>query len=173
MFNAVPHDQAAADEHWMRLALAEAQAAAAAGEVPVGAVLIAADRATMLSTGRNRVIETSDPTAHCEIVAMRAAGQALGNYRLSGTTLYCTLEPCAMCAGAMIHARIARLVYGAADPKAGAHTSALTVLNHEALNHHIEFTTGVLAAECALVLSSFFQRKRRAQMSLSSTSASE
>jgi tRNA(adenine34) deaminase len=148
------------DEDMMRLALAEARAAEEAGEVPVGAIVVAADAATILGLGRNRVIADSDPTAHCEIVAMREAAKRLGNYRLTGCTLVCTLEPCAMCAGAILHARIGRLVYAARDPKAGACGSVLRVMNHPALNHRVELVEGVLAAECGAVLTNFFRSRR-------------
>ncbi len=142
----------------MELALAEARAAAEAGEVPVGAVLFLGGR--LLATGQNRVLRDHDPTAHAEIVAMRRAGQALGNYRLTGCTLYCTLEPCAMCAGAMIHARLGRLVYGAPDPKAGAAGSVLGVLNHPRLNHRITVEIGMLAEPCGELLRAFFLARR-------------
>ncbi len=142
----------------MELALAQARAAAAAGEVPVGAALFHGDQ--LISTGQNRVLRDHDPTAHAEIVALRLAGAALANYRLLGATLYCTLEPCAMCAGAMVHARLTRLVYGAPDPKAGAAGSVLSVLNHPQLNHQLQIEPGVLAEPCAAVLREFFQEKR-------------
>jgi tRNA(adenine34) deaminase len=144
----------------MQLAIEQAHAAEAAGEVPVGAIVVAPDGVTVLGRGWNRVIRDSDPTAHCEIVAIRAAGQEVGNYRLTGCTLVCTLEPCAMCAGAILHARIARLVYAAPDPKAGACGSVLAVLNHPALNHQVNVTAGVLADECGAMLTSFFRGKR-------------
>lgn len=154
-FEATPFD----DEAWLRSAIDEARFAETAGEVPVGAVLLDPDGA-ILSHGQNRVIRDHDPTAHAEIVALRAAGAALGNYRLAGCTLYVTLEPCSMCAGAMIHARIARLVFGAFDPKAGAVGSVLDVLNHPRLNHRIELASGVLAEECGELLNRFFQSRR-------------
>lgn len=144
----------------MQLAIEQARAAEAAGEVPVGAIVIAPDGYTVVGRGRNRVIADSDPTAHCEIVAMREAGRALGNYRLTGCTLVCTLEPCAMCAGAILHARIARLVYATHDPKAGACGSVLPVLNHPALNHRVEVIEGVLGEECRAMLTEFFRRRR-------------
>ena len=144
----------------MHLALAEAHTAEAAGEVPVGAIVLAPDGGTILGRGNNQVLRTSDPTAHAEIVALRAAGLALNNYRLTGCTLICTLEPCAMCAGALLHARIARLVYAAPDPKAGACGSVLSVLNHPQLNHQVDITSGVLAAECSALLSNFFRTRR-------------
>jgi tRNA(adenine34) deaminase len=142
----------------MQAALAEALAAAEAGEVPIGAVAVL--NGEIIARGQNRVIRTSDPTAHAEIVAMRAAAAALGNYRLNGVTLYVTLEPCAMCAGAMIHARIDRLVYAAADPKAGAAGSVLEVLNHPRLNHQMPVEQGIMAEESAELLRSFFRERR-------------
>jgi tRNA(adenine34) deaminase len=148
------------DEELMRLAMAEARAAEAAGEVPVGAIVVAPDGAVILGRGRNSVIAGSDPSAHCEIVAMREAARTVGNYRLTGCTLVCTLEPCAMCAGAILHARIARLVYAAKDPKAGACGSVMSVMNHAALNHRVEVTDGVLAEECGAMLSEFFRQRR-------------
>ena len=147
------------DELWMREALKLAEEAQASGEVPVGALVLDSD-GMLLGRGQNRVIRDHDPTAHAEIVALRAAGDAIGNYRLERSTLYVTLEPCAMCAGAMIHARIGRLVFGAVDPKAGAVGSVLTVLNHPQLNHQIELTCGVLAEECGDLLRRFFQYRR-------------
>ncbi len=148
------------DERYLREAIAEARAAEAAGEVPVGAILVAADGETILARGNNQVLRASDPTAHAEMVALRAAGSALGNYRLLGCTLYCTLEPCAMCAGAILHGRIARLVYAAPDPKAGACGSVLAVLNHPQLNHKVEVTSGILADECGTMLTEFFRARR-------------
>jgi tRNA(adenine34) deaminase len=148
------------DTHFMEQAILEARAAEAAGEVPVGAILIAADGVTILARGNNQVLRTSDPTAHAEIVALRAGGIALQNYRLLGTTLYTTLEPCAMCAGAILHARVARLVYAAADPKAGACGSVLRVLNHSSLNHRVEVASGLLADECGQLLTQFFRSRR-------------
>ncbi len=148
------------DERYLREAIAEARAAEAAGEVPVGAILVAADGETILARGNNQVLRASDPTAHAEMVALRAAGSALGNYRLLGCTLYCTLEPCAMCAGAILHGRIARLVYAAPDPKAGACGSVLAVLNHPQLNHKVEVTSGLLADECGTMLTEFFRARR-------------
>jgi len=146
-------------DRWMRLAIEQAHAAELAGEVPVGAVVIAPD-GEVIGEGNNQVIRLSDPTAHAEIVAMRAAAERLANYRLTGCTLVCTLEPCAMCAGAMIHARVGRLVYAARDPKAGADGSVMTVLNHPALNHRMEVVAGVLADDCGAMLTNFFRRKR-------------
>ncbi len=156
------------DEQMMQFAIAEAQAAEAAGEVPVGAIVVGPDGQTILGRGQNRVLRDSDPTAHCEIVAMRQAGRALSNYRLltpegESCTLYVTLEPCAMCASAILHARIARLVYAAEDPKAGACGSVLSVMNHPQLNHRVDVTSGVLAAECSRMLSNFFLVRRGKQ----------
>jgi tRNA(adenine34) deaminase len=148
------------DERYLREAIAEARAAEAAGEVPVGAILVAADGETILARGNNQVLRASDPTAHAEMVALRAAGSALGNYRLLGCTLYCTLEPCAMCAGAILHGRIARLVYAAPDPKAGACGSVLAVMNHPQLNHKVEVTSGLLTDECGTMLTEFFRARR-------------
>ena len=148
------------DVELMQLAMEQARAAETAGEVPVGAIVVAPDGVTILARGWNRVIADSDPTAHCEIVAMREAGRALGNYRLTGCTLVCTLEPCAMCAGAILHARIGRLLYAARDPKAGACGSVLGVMNHPALNHEVEVIEGVLAEECGAMLTDFFRRRR-------------
>ena len=147
------------DAELMQLAIAEARAAEAAGEVPVGAIIVS-PTGELLATGNNRVLRDADPTAHGEIVALRRAGKALGNYRLLDCTLYVTLEPCAMCAGAILHARIARLVYAAPDPKAGACGSALSVMNHPALNHRVEVTSNVLAEECSTMLTSFFRARR-------------
>jgi len=149
----------AMDEHFMGLALAEAGLAQAAGEVPVGALVVGSD-GVILGRGQNRVIRDHDPTAHAEVVALRDAGRALRNYRLEDCTLYVTLEPCAMCAGAMIHARVARLVFGAFDPKAGAVGSVLGVLNHPQLNHQMELTSGLRAEECSGILRLFFQSRR-------------
>jgi tRNA(adenine34) deaminase len=147
------------DADFMRFALEEARAAAAAKEVPVGAVLVIEGR--VIARAGNRTIADQDPTAHAEIVALRAAARAIGNYRLLGAALYVTIEPCAMCAGAVVQARIARLVYGADDPKGGAVRSCLQVLDHPALNHRIEISSGVLAAESAAVMQSFFAQRRR------------
>ena len=139
--------------------MAEARAAEAAGEVPVGAIIVS-PAGEVIARGSNRVLCDSDPTAHAEIVALRLAGSALGNYRMLGCTLYCTLEPCSMCAGAILHARLARLVYAAADPKAGACGSVIAVMNHPALNHRVELVEGVLAEECGKMLTDFFRAKR-------------
>ncbi len=146
------------DARFMRLALAEAQAAAQAGEVPVGAVVVKDGR--VIATGRNAPIDGHDPTAHAEIVALRAAAQALGNYRLDGCSLYVTLEPCAMCSGAMLHARLARVVFGAADPKTGAAGSVLDLFGHARINHQTTVQGGVLAEEGAQLLRGFFKERR-------------
>ena len=146
----------------MQFALAEAAEAEAAGEVPVGAVILS-PAGEVLGRGNNQVLRTNDPTAHAEIVALRESGKLLGNYRLLGCTLVCTLEPCAMCAGAILHARIGRLVYAARDPKAGACGSVLSVMNYPALNHRVEVVEGVLAAECGSMLRAFFRRRRAEQ----------
>ncbi len=148
------------DVAFLREAIAEARLAEASGEVPVGAVIV--HHGQVIARGRNRVITDSDPTAHAEMVALRIAGQVLGNYRLEGCDLFTTLEPCSMCAGAILHARIRRLVYAADDPKAGACGSALIVLNHPALNHTVEVTPGPLAPECSEMLTSFFRARRSA-----------
>jgi tRNA(adenine34) deaminase len=156
--NNLPSAMTANDEILMREAIAEARAAADAGEVPIGAVAVIGG--TIVARGQNRVLRDCDPTAHAEIVAMRAAAQAVSNYRLLDCELYVTLEPCSMCAGAMIHARLGRLVYGAADPKAGAAGSVLQVLNHPSLNHQMALTGGVLAEECGEILRDFFRERR-------------
>ncbi len=146
------------DLAYMRIALAEALAAARNGEVPVGAIIASEDG--IVARAGNRTISDCDPTAHAEIIALRSAAQALGNYRLIGATLYVTVEPCAMCAGAIIQARIARLVYGCDDPKGGAVRSCFAVFEHPALNHRVEVAGGVLALECANALQSFFAARR-------------
>jgi len=146
------------DEFWMEEALREGVRAQAAGEVPIGAVVVHEGR--ILGRGSNRPISSNDPTAHAEIIAMREAGQALGNYRLADCDLFVTMEPCAMCAGAMVHARIRRLIYGATDPKAGAVESVMRVLDNAALNHRIEVTKGVLAGRCMELVQAFFRDKR-------------
>jgi tRNA(adenine34) deaminase len=147
------------DELWMEEALREAARAAAHGEVPVGAVVV--HNGTMIGRGSNRNLLDNDPTAHAEIIALREAGRALGNHRLAGCTIYVTIEPCAMCAGAMIHARLDRLVYGANDAKAGAVNSVMQVLNHRSLNHQMEVKSGVLAGRCQEMVQAFFREKRR------------
>ena len=146
------------DEILMRAALDEARAAADAGEVPIGAVAVLGGQ--IVGRGQNRVLRDQDPTGHAEIVAMRRAAAAIRNYRLLDCELYVTLEPCAMCAGAMIHARLGRLIYGAADPKAGAVVSVLEVLNHPLLNHRMPVTSGVLAEDCGALLRDFFRDRR-------------
>jgi tRNA(adenine34) deaminase len=149
---------AVTDNEAMQTALDEARAAEAAGEVPIGAVVVRDE--VIIARGQNRVLRDNDPTAHAEVVALRGAAEAIGNYRLSGCTLVATLEPCAMCAGALIHARVERLVYGAADPKAGAAGSVLSVVNHPALNHQMTVQGGVMAEESASLLRAFFQQRR-------------
>ncbi|MDQ0080588.1 tRNA(adenine34) deaminase [Variovorax boronicumulans] len=151
---------AAKDEHWMALALAQARLAAEAGEVPVGAVLVKDGQ--LIATGRNTPVAQHDPSAHAEINALRAGATTLGNYRLDGCELFVTLEPCAMCSGAMLHSRLARVVYGAADPKTGAAGSVLDLFAEPRLNHHTQVQGGVLAQECAAVLQAFFQQRRSA-----------
>jgi tRNA(adenine34) deaminase len=147
------------DASWMELALEQAALAAAAGEVPVGALVI--KDGEIIGRGHNRNLLDDDPTAHAEIVALRQAAARLGNHRLTGCTMVATIEPCSMCAGALIHARIARLVYGSSDPKAGAAGSVLQVINHPGLNHRMEVTAGVLGEKCSAVLQDFFRQKRQ------------
>jgi tRNA(adenine34) deaminase len=147
------------DESWMRRALALAAQAAAQGEVPVGAVLLGADGG-LLAEGYNRPIANHDPSGHAEMIALRAGAKALGNYRLTGSTLYVTLEPCVMCAGAIVHARVRRLVFGAPDPKAGAVSAVYDVISNPRLNHRVEWTGGVLEAECGQILRDFFRARR-------------
>jgi len=146
------------DREAMETALAEARLAFAAGEVPIGAVIV--HNGAIVARGQNSVLRSVDPTSHAEMAAIRAAAQVLGNYRLSGCTLFVTLEPCAMCAGAMIHARLDRLVFAAADPKAGACGSVLSVLNHPQLNHQMEVEQGIGAEESAQLLRTFFRERR-------------
>jgi tRNA(adenine34) deaminase len=146
------------DQEAMQAALAEARLAAEAGEVPIGAVVVHLGR--IIGRGQNSLLRNLDPTAHAEIIAMRDAAKALGNYRLVGCTLYVTLEPCAMCAGAMIHARLNRMVYATADPKAGACGSVLEVLNHPQLNHRMLVEQGIAADESAELLRAFFRERR-------------
>ena len=142
----------------MRAALEQAQLAAAAGEVPVGAVVVL--NGSVVGAGHNRPISSHDPTAHAEVVAMRAAAEATGNYRLTGATLYVTVEPCLMCVGAMVHARIGELVFGTPEPKAGAIESTQRAHEHPALNHRLTVVSGVLGAECRDVMRQFFERRR-------------
>jgi tRNA(adenine34) deaminase len=146
------------DELWMQEALCSAQRALESGEVPVGAIVVSEGR--IVGRGWNRNINNSDPTAHAEIVALREAGAAIGNHRLGECNLFVTIEPCAMCVGALVHARIRRLVYGADDPKAGAVRSAMQVLNHPQMNHRVEVRSGVLAGRCAELLQEFFRSRR-------------
>jgi tRNA(adenine34) deaminase len=146
------------DELFLEAALRAAQRALEAGEIPVGAVIVC--DGTIIAEGWNRNLTDDDPTAHAEIVALRQAGAVVGNHRLNDCELFATIEPCAMCAGAMIHARIKRLVYGADDPKAGAVRSVMQVLNHTQLNHHMEVKRGVLAGRCAEILQGFFRERR-------------
>lgn len=147
-----PHDT------WMRRALALAADGALAGEVPVGAVVVQDDR--IIGVGWNQPIATHDPTAHAEVVALRDAGRSVGSYRLPGATMYVTVEPCLMCVGALVHARIATLVYGAPEPKAGAIESTQRAHEHAALNHRLTVVSGVLAAECREVMQRFFRERR-------------
>jgi tRNA(adenine34) deaminase len=146
------------DAAWMEQALEQARLAAAAGEVPVGALVI--KDGEIIGRGHNRNLLENDPTAHAEIVALRQAAAHLGNHRLAGCVMFATIEPCSMCAGALVHARIVRLVYGASDPKAGAAGSVLQVINHPRLNHKMEVTSGVLIDKCSEILQDFFRRKR-------------
>ena len=148
------------DEGYIRLALAAAGEASKAGEVPVGAVVVLGDR--VIATGANQPVSSHDPSAHAEMLALRAAARTLGNYRLPDCELFVTLEPCAMCSGAIMHARIARLVYGAADPKTGACGSVVDLFAEQRLNHHATVTGGVLAQECGALLSAFFRERRAA-----------
>ncbi len=146
------------DEAWMAIALDEAARAAAAGEVPVGAVLV--EKGEMLVSAHNAPIMENDPTAHAEILALRRASQFKNNYRLPGTTLYVTIEPCTMCVGAIVHARVNRLVFGAPEPRAGAVISQQRLLDVPSYNHQVEYVGGVLAEECGRLLQDFFRSKR-------------
>lgn len=148
--------------HWMRHALLLAQRAAALGEVPVGALVVQGEE--VLGEGWNQPIRSSDPTAHAEIMALRTAAARLGNYRLPNSILYVTLEPCPMCAGAIVHARIGQVVYGAADPRAGAAGSVFDLLRSAQLNHRATVVGGILAAECGEMLREFFRLRRRSQL---------
>lgn len=152
-----------ADEHFMGLALAEAMAAGRRHEVPIGAVLVDAD-GVVLAQDSNRTIELSDPTAHAEILVLRAGGQRAGNYRLTGTTMFVTLEPCLMCMGAMIHARLSRLVFASLDPKAGAAISRYQVGQDQRLNHTLVIEQGPLSDQCSALLRRFFQARRDAKL---------
>lgn len=149
------------DAIYMQQAISQARNAWALGEVPVGALVVKDGQ--IIATGFNQPIGNHDPTAHAEIMALRAAATILGNYRLPGCEMYVTLEPCAMCAGAMLHARLARVVYGASDPKTGACGSVLNLFEQEKLNHHTELTAGVMAEECGTLLKEFFAERRLAQ----------
>lgn len=147
------------DENWMYRALGMARDAAKIGEVPVGAIIID-ENGGILAAASNRTIKNIDPTAHAEILALRIAATRVGNYRLTGTTVYSTIEPCAMCAGALVNARVARLVYGAADERFGAVESKFRVCDSPDLNHRIEITSGVLADKCRRLMQEFFQARR-------------
>jgi len=161
MTGTIPQGRAARDQHWMRHALALAERAAdELDDVPVGAVLVDA-QGELLATGMNRCSIDCDPSAHAEIVALREAGRRVGNHRLNGCTVYVTLEPCAMCAMALVHARVARVVYAADDPKTGAAVSVFDLLQSERHNHRISLTRGVLADEASQLLRGFFQRRRK------------
>ena len=149
---------AGTDIDCMRLALGQAERAEASGEVPIGAVLVRGE--DVIAVAANRPIAAHDPTAHAEIEALRAAGQALGSYRLPGTTLYVTLEPCVMCAAAIVHARLARVVFGAWDPRAGAAGSLIDVFALPGLNHRVDVFGGVLMEECGALLDRFFEKRR-------------
>lgn len=149
------------DEQWMSQAIAAANAAAELGEIPVGACVVSGD--TLLAVAGNRTRTDGDPTAHAEIVALRAAAKALGNYRLTEAVVYSTIEPCAMCAGALIQARIHRLVYGARDERAGAVESRFRICDSEFLNHRIEISTGVLEADCRELMQAFFRERRQSK----------
>lgn len=155
------HHDTEADTQWMQKALEQAREAEAAGEVPVGAVIV--KNGEFIAQAWNRPIGSHDPTGHAEIIAMRAAAARLGNYRLPGCTLYVTLEPCTMCAGAIIHARIRRVVFGATDPKTGAAGSVFEILGTRKLNHYVEVCDGVLEDECGSLLSDFFRNRRAEQ----------
>ena len=158
------------DELFMEEALRAAQRALEMGEVPVGAVIVCDGK--IVGRAGNRNLTDSDPTAHAEIVALRQAGASLGNHRLEGCELFATIEPCAMCAGALVHARLKRLVYGADDPKAGAVRSVMQVLNHPSLNHRMEVRSGVLAGRCAELLQNFFRLRREEKSSVISAQSS-
>jgi tRNA(adenine34) deaminase len=146
------------DLEFMRAALEEARVGAERGEVPIGAVLV--HEGKIVARAHNRTLTDNDPTAHAEMVAIRAAAQTIGNHRLNGTSLYVTVEPCAMCAGALIQARVARLIYGCAEQKGGAVRTCFQILDHPAVNHRVEIISGVLAEECAAVMQDFFAQRR-------------
>jgi tRNA(adenine34) deaminase len=147
------------ENQWMRLALDQARIAAASGEVPVGAIIV--KDGEVIGVGHNRNLLDNDPTAHAEIVALRQAAARMRNHRLVGCEMFVTIEPCAMCSGALVHARLARLIYGASDPKAGAVSSVMQVINHPSLNHQMEVIPGVLAEECSEILRTFFKSRRQ------------
>lgn len=153
-----PGGGSAGDERWMREALAEARLAGGRGEVPVGAVVVL--DGAVVGRGGNQPIHAADPTAHAEVVALRDAARTAGNYRLTGAAVYVTVEPCLMCAGALVHARVDRLVFGAAEPKAGAVRSVMRVLDLPALNHRVEVAGGVLESECNALMRAFFAERR-------------
>jgi tRNA(adenine34) deaminase len=155
----VGQEASTVDNFFMGFALAEARQARDAEEVPIGAVVVIDNR--IVGRGHNSPVRLNDPTAHAEVLALREAAQTINNYRLIGATLYVTIEPCAMCAGAIINARIKRLVYGAADPKAGAVSSVFQICTHSSLNHQVEVTAGVLESECRELMQAFFQQKRK------------
>lgn len=157
-------EQTEQDHYWMQLAMEMAEKAEAEGEVPVGAVLV--KNGQQIASGYNLSISKHDPCAHAEILCLRAAGQAIENYRLLDATLYVTLEPCAMCAGAIVHSRIARVVFGAQDEKTGAAGTVVNLLQHPAFNHQVEITSGVLAEACSTQLSRFFKRRREEKKAL-------
>lgn len=157
-WNSARQMQSKLDQTYMRMALEEARAAERGGEVPVGCVITLGER--VIARAANRTIADCDPTAHAEMVALRAAAVAMGNHRLLGTTLYVTIEPCAMCSGAILQARVARLVYGTDDPKGGAVRSCFAVFDHPRVNHRVEITAGVCADEAAALLQTFFSARR-------------
>jgi tRNA(adenine34) deaminase len=159
------------DEHWMRLALLQAERARVHGEVPVGAVLVR--QGELVASGFNQPIALHDPSAHAEMLALRAAGLALQNYRLPGLELFVTLEPCAMCAMALLHARVSRVVFAASDPKTGAAGSVVNLFTQPLLNHHTALSGGVLAEESSALLQSFFRERRKASRASASDSDSE
>ncbi|PIE43811.1 MAG: tRNA adenosine(34) deaminase TadA [Gammaproteobacteria bacterium] len=159
------------DEYWMNKALALAHQAARLGEVPVGAVVVRDDR--VIGEGFNQPVSALDATAHAELCAIRQANQVAGNYRLPGATLYVTIEPCTMCVGALVHARIRRLVFGAPEPKSGAVVSANRLLDHPAMNHKVEYSGDVLAGQCAKLMSGFFAKRRQEKRQLKQLKNSE
>jgi tRNA(adenine34) deaminase len=168
--NTLPTSEVSTDELFMEEALRAAQRALEAGEVPVGAVVVCDGK--IVGRGGNLNLTDCDPTAHAEIVALREAGAALGNHRLEDCELFATIEPCAMCAGALVHARLKRLIYGADDPKAGAIHSVMQVVNHPSLNHRMEVRAGVLAGRCAEILQAFFRLRREEKSSVVSPQSS-